>query len=437
MAAEKDSEIKDILPGNGKRHSIVDIPVADPVLVPTVVLYAARTVGKTSVLNALETVDGNYYAVQSWAPGREQRSGESLEQEQSACDITLEDLVTSPVPFVLGYHEDNQMYAYPANGFDASRIPVVRVIGKGALQMLEEWGTLPHKLKIHLTLDPENDDDITTRAISRLIRKEKLPKGFKLTPKSSSEESDLITTRREYVRERVRYFKEQADVSYDATFDNSIMHPSDPRQFLYEQKPEAIVLTDIALRINELYHRWREQCNLSLKEGREPMTSRDLHHSYVTDVCVHLFGKGTQSTWSKQKLKTKTSVAEYASTREIDEKILRERILKTRGVACVRDTERGRFSVYLEPTDGPIHIDDITSHSSLDFEVLGYLGQCVAIGAGNVVTSLSYGPRPKFEVSSDGIVRGVIWSLTDVRPVEEDKDKGKIRYHELFVGYKH
>lgn len=441
MATTKKSQAAESSNG-GKRHSIVDIPVAEPLSVPTVVLYAARTAGKSKVLEALTTINEKYYAVQSWAPSRGSRSGESLKaedaREQISRPITIDDLVDSPLPFVLGYHEDNQMYAYPADGFDAKRIPVVRVIGQGALNMLEEWGTLPNKLKIHLTLDARDIEDITERAISRMIRKEILPKEFKQTEETSDDVKNHIAKRVAYVRERVDYFREQTVLAYHATFDNSVMSQSDPRQLLYDQKPESIVLTDIALRINELYYRWLEGVIIPFKTGIQvPMNALDLHHAYITDVCVHLFGRGTQTQWkpNKEKFKMKGVVVEYASIRDIDEERLREKINRTRVAEVDRNLESGRFSVYLQPTDGPIHFTDIENHSSLDFETLGYLAYCAALGDYNA--AMPYGPRPTFEFTSDGIIRGAIWSLTDIRPTQESKDKGRIRYHELFVGYKH
>jgi hypothetical protein len=383
-----------------------------------IVLVGSRCSGKTTLREELQYFDSMYYDVLSIAPRRDIRDGEDLAAVQTSRAVTLDQLVEHPSPFALAYRERQQLYGYPLDHFQEQGIPIVRIIGEEGLRMILDNGTLPNMLRVQLTLDASQEDDLERRIISRLIRKKKLPKDFDISS-ASEEQRALIQGDKEYIASIVGMFRTY-DSQFDTTFCNSALLDLDPRRYLYtDENPDGIVVTDIAMRLNKLYQLWQAE---SARTGTRASVV-DVTDAFIAEIVTYLFDTSLSALKTGDHLHVGTT-EEYASKRGVRGDVLKERTNAISVESIVRDGPVLR--VYVIPHEtAPPHQRDVENKSSLDFEVLGALAYAV---------ESRESVRPRF-LTTGGYIHGLEWSLSDTASVIHSPLLEASKYTRLEIRY--
>ncbi len=398
---------------------------AKPVSTQCIVLYGSRTAGKDAITDALKNQIGTEVEkVECHAVYRSKRQGEELGTATGInTDMDLSDLEKNQEGFLLAYAAGGVFYAVPPDEFAGiSHVPVLHVVGLNGLEGLVTEGTLPNRLDILVTINPESMD-LERRVINRLTKYTDLPSDFDIT-NVTDDQKRLIQESLASTKQTITEFENQSIIEYHAVFDNSFPLDDDIRALIYKTQPIAFATEDIARRIHALYDMFTRELGDEKKiEGRSPAY---MHNRQVTNWCKYIFGKGPKKIKRKNIFSqdfTKGTVTEYATSHDLTSEGIRVIFENVSVNEVTRSGTTGRVSIYLSrEDDARVLVRDIGN------EIYNGTYHTLMIIAKGMETR--FGLRPKFDVV-DGELIGLRYSLTDRKP---DSDK-KNKYYELFIGY--
>ncbi len=405
----------------------------------TLVLVGAHGAGKDTVLAQLGTLGrdgrladyGVYKKVQYWTKehSRAVREGEGIARNVGPVYKTREEILADGQRYVFWYRSGQKFYAFPPDVFAVDGIPMLHIANIAGLAQLEKNNTLPHRLTVFI--DANDKQDLARRVSKRLVLETKgeFPADYDIhaalakRPEAFTAHDRLFRETFDGIMQANKSFGRHAKYgAYDAVFRNNEPIHGGIRDIFYGNG-QTSVIEDIALRLNEFYHRFRDA-----NGGPKKPEASKIHNQYVVDLARELFSAPISQIQAKVPLNGKVhrAVDAYATREGLDPRRMHEYLNPVVVSHCRKGSndQVGTITIYLKRQDErPISLERLrigrAEYEHPDYHALRIIEQYIFQETRT---------RPVYLVEGSTLV-GMSCSLTDRRPTGQEAGQ----YHKLRI----